>query len=109
MNSTLDTLRTVGVRAQPGTTSVRMRRPAWPAVKQQVDLGVVRAEDPGPFVRRADAPVGLRGPLDSPSSSATHTESDTWAAIWSPNDQLVIFKWISDTSTKIASTPYTRR
>jgi hypothetical protein len=31
------------------------------------------------------------------------------APIWSPNDQLVIFKWISDTSTKIASAPYTRR
>jgi hypothetical protein len=47
--------------------------------------------------------------LDSRSSSATHTESDMWAPIWSPNDQLVTFKWILDTSTKIASAAYTRR
>jgi hypothetical protein len=31
------------------------------------------------------------------------------APIWSPNDQIVIFKWISDISTKIAGLPYTRR
>ena len=30
--------------------------------------------------------------LDSRSISATHTESDMRAPIWSPNDQLVIFK-----------------
>jgi hypothetical protein len=47
--------------------------------------------------------------LDFRSSSATHTESDMSAPIWSPNDQIVIFKWISDISTKIAGLPYTRR
>ena len=47
--------------------------------------------------------------LDFRSSSAIHTESDMSAPIWSPNDQLVIFKWISDSSAKIAGTPYTRR
>jgi hypothetical protein len=38
--------------------------------------------------------------LDFRSSSATDKESDMGAPIWSPNDQLVIFKWISDASTK---------
>ena len=32
-----------------------------------------------------------------------------WAPIWSPNDQIVIFKWISETSTKIAGMSYKRR
>jgi len=68
---------------------------------------------------RDDGPIMLNGqlstqprrlqPLDSRSSCATHTESDIWAPIWSPNDQLVIFEWILSRPTKIAGTPNKRR
>ena len=85
MNPTLDALRTIGVRAQTGTTSVRMRRPAWPAVKQQVNLDVVRAEDPGPFREARRCATRAAG-------TATYTESDMRPPIWFPNDQLAIFR-----------------
>src|SRR6185503_6229946 len=55
-------------------------------------------------------PVSLRCDRLTRGQAALHQpQSDMWASIWSPNDQLVIFKWTSNYPAKVVNTPHSRR
>jgi hypothetical protein len=98
-------------RSRPSPYRPGPARPA-PATRWSYSSGrllhVVLPAYPDWLIRRAERPVGMLGPLDSPSSSATHPGNRAGPQIWSPNDQLAIFKWVSDCSTKIAGAPNRR-